>query len=1138
MKKRFAGGLNKSEILLIALACSIVFLTWRLYVVMRDLEVTRRQLLECNESFNLLKSIIMGNMYSGCGGLMYLRAEATGFFHLENINGTWWFIDPAGYAFLSKGVNHVNFDGDYSPSLGYSPYNRAVSKKYGNAKAWADASVKKLRSFGFNTIGAWSSSETFSIGMPYTIILDLASQAGSEWLSGRVTDLFSEVFERVVDEVTKRECLPRKDNPFLLGYFTDNELRWGPDWRSPKHLFDDYLSLPPEAPGKQALIKYLKGKYTNVSALNREWGTKFNSFDEILNVYQLPSSGPIDSDRLGFLEVVARRYFQVCHDAIRKYDQNHLILGCRFAFKPADEVLRACVGYVDVISINNYNMEPPLEDFRRVNEITGLPVMLTEFSFKAMDSGLPNTRGAGSPLRTQGERADQLESYTRKLISEPYIVGYHWFQYFDQPAEGRFDGENSNFGLVNIEDEPWTILVERATAVNLQAEFLHAKSSNKTYVYYVSPSGDDRWSGGLPFPNRERTDGPFSTVRRARDAIRELKHKMGGLEGPVIVFLREGAYFLKEPLVLTAEDSGTSSCPIIYSAYPGEVPTISGGFKLTDWREVDLNGRTVWAVEIPEVREYGLVFHELWINGKRRIRARYPDKGYLSIAELPDVTEETSWNEGQRRFRFREGELREWPGLKTAEAVVMNRWVESRLPLERIDEKNNIVTFEKTSTFRLEHGDLYYLENAMEFLNSPGEWYLDSNSGILYYIPTQQEHLEGLEAIAPTLSQLLRLEGDPHSGLLVRYVTFRGITFAHTEWSLPPEFSGFQQAAVGVPASVKCEGVSNCAFELCRFVHMGTYALEFSRGCRNNVVSLCELFDLGAGGVKIGEQTSRVEETEQTFNNAVLNCHIHEGGLLFHSAVGIWIGQSYNNRISHNHIHDFYYTGISVGWTWGYGASLARGNIIEFNHVHNIGVRSNGDGPILSDMGGIYTLGVQPGTVIRYNLFHDIAGFRYGGWGIYLDEGSTDILVENNIVYNTTHGGFHQHYGRENVIRNNIFAFGRDAQIQRSRAESHLSFTFERNIVYWNKGELLAGKWDDFNFALDNNLYWCEVGGEIKFAGLSWDDWRSKGLDVHSLVADPLFLDPTRGDFTLEPESPAQSIGFEPINLTKTSTSQ
>lgn len=197
--------------------------------------------------------------------------------------------------------------------------------------------------------------------------------------------------------------------------------------------------------------------------------------------------------------------------------------------------------------------------------------------------------------------------------------------------------------------------------------------------------------------------------------------------------------------------------------------------------------------------------------------------------------------------------------------------------------------------------------------------------------------------------------------------------------------------------------------------------------------------------------------------------------------------------------------------------------------MHHIGVRSDGDGPILSDTGGIYTLGIQPGTLVRANVFHDIAGFRCGGWGIYFDEGTSQIVAENNIVYRTTHGGFHQHYGRENLVRNNIFAFGRDAQIQRTRPEPHLSFTFERNIVYWREGNLLAGNLSDFHFAFEHNLYWRVGDGEIRFGNLSWQEWREKGMDQHSLIADPLFVAPETGDFHLMPGSPASRVGFIPI---------
>ena len=269
--------------------------------------------------------------------------------------------------------------------------------------------------------------------------------------------------------------------------------------------------------------------------------------------------------------------------------------------------------------------------------------------------------------------------------------------------------------------------------------------------------------------------------------------------------------------------------------------------------------------------------------------------------------------------------------------------------------------------------------------------------------------------------------------------------------------------------------------------HVSGYAVHLARGCRNDRVVGCELFDLGAGGVKVGETAIRNDPADQTHDIAVTDDHIHDCGRVFPQAVGVWVGQSYGNRIAHNHIHDLYYTGISCGWTWGYGKSLAHDNVIEFNDVHDLGK------DWLSDMGGVYTLGVQPGTVIRSNVFHDVSGLRYGGWGIYFDEGSTGIVAENNVVYRTTHGGFHQHYGKDNVVRNNVFALGRDAQLQRTRAEDHRSFTFEHNIVYYRTGKLLNGKWDDDQVSLDFNLYWRAGGGEVRFGDLTWDQWRARG---------------------------------------------
>jgi parallel beta-helix repeat protein len=215
-----------------------------------------------------------------------------------------------------------------------------------------------------------------------------------------------------------------------------------------------------------------------------------------------------------------------------------------------------------------------------------------------------------------------------------------------------------------------------------------------------------------------------------------------------------------------------------------------------------------------------------------------------------------------------------------------------------------------------------------------------------------------------------------------------------------------------------------------------------------------------------------------------------------------------------------------VGWSWGYDPSSANHNVIEHNHIHNLGKY------LLSDMGGIYTLGIAPGTTLRYNRIHDVYSFTYGGWGIYPDEGSSELLIENNVVYDTKTGGFHQHYGKENRVRNNIFAFSREGQVIRSREEDHISFFFERNIVYFDNGRLLGSTWKNGNFRLDYNCYWDASGAPVKFLGKTFEDWQATGQDPHSIIADPLFEDPAARDFRLKPESPAiAQLGFEPIDI-------
>jgi len=329
-----------------------------------------------------------------------LRFESTGFFYVCQRDGIWWLVTPGGSAFLSKGVNNVSFRADHAPKLGYSPYQRAVENKYGSQDTWADAVVNRLRGWGFNTLGSWSSPSTFNRKMPYTVNLDLATRVGSNWLKGAVGDFFSDDFEEKMEATCRQLCGPRAGDPWLLGYFTDNELRWGADWRGKLSLLQEYLRFPEGVAGRKEALEFLKQRYTNVAALNRAWGTNITSWDQ-LSGHEQTNADAVREDKAAWQEVVARRYFATCNKAIHKADPNHLILGCRFAGQAPAPVLLGLKDYVDVVSFNNYGQTAPVEALGEIHRLTGRPVMLTEFSFKAMDSGLPNTKGAGRPVATQ-----------------------------------------------------------------------------------------------------------------------------------------------------------------------------------------------------------------------------------------------------------------------------------------------------------------------------------------------------------------------------------------------------------------------------------------------------------------------------------------------------------------------------------------------------------------------------------------------------------------------------------------------------------------------------------------------------------------------------------------------------------------
>lgn len=653
-----------------------------------------------------------------------------------------------------------------------------------------------------------------------------------------------------------------------------------------------------------------------------------------------------------------------------------------------------------------------------------------------------------------------------------------------------------------------------------------------SYLIYVSKDGSDSFSGRLS--RRFKNDGPFLTIQRAIDEIKNIKQKnKGTLKKPVVIMIRGGTYFQKKPIEIDYQHSGTLDYPVIIMPYKNEKVVISGGEKLENWEITKINQNQVFVFEIK-----GKNFRNLWVNQERVNRARYPKKGYLKIYGLCEEDEKKQWNEGVYKAIFNKQEIKDLNNYKNGEVILMTKWVESRLPILLIDKDKGVIEFKKRTVFKPQKDDLYYIENLPEFLDE-NQWYIDFENEKLYYFP--EKNKKNYEFIIPKIENVIKIIGKPEEDKFVENIQFYNLKFSHTEWYFPEnslrgkDVGGFAQASVEVPGSIYCEGMRNCKFENCEISQIGNYGIELGKGCQNNKIINCKIYDLGGGGIKIGERIIRDEKNLQTFGNEINGCIIKDGGKIFHSAVGVWIGQSYDNLILNNKISDFYYTGISIGWTWGYGKTLAGGNIVKFNYVHHIGKKTNQDGPILSDMGGIYTLGIQPGTLISNNIFHDIYGYWYGGWGIYFDEGSSYIIAEKNLVYNTTHGGFHQHYGRENIVRNNIFAFGEHQQIQISRPEPHRRFIFEKNIVVGKTEKWIEGG-IDFNFVFDRNLYWKIDKGEIKFFDrtgkqYSLNQWREKGMDINSLIEDPKFYDIENFDFRLKKDSPAFKIGFQEFEL-------
>ncbi len=696
----------------------------------------------------------------------------------------------------------------------------------------------------------------------------------------------------------------------------------------------------------------------------------------------------------------------------------------------------------------------------------------------------------------------------------------------------------------------------------------HARSEERAADFYVSSKGSDAWSGTLATPNEQHSDGPFATLERARDAVRKLGKSPSG---NVVVLIRGGTYRLEKTVVFGQQDSGQGDSTITYAAYPGETPVLSSGQDIGDWMTL---------TTAPPGLQTEVVGKVLVANVSSQFVVLFDAKGLLPRARSQGFIPLEGGSRDQLRFPV--GRLKNWPNIEDVEVVVRphHAWIVNILPLKFVDERRQIARTAIDATYAmnplhfLKTTESCWVENALEELDEPGEWVLNSKEGKLYLWPRNESTV-----LAPQLTELIRIEGEVDkegpTDKPVRNLCFRGLTFMHGDrYQLQANDAGLQhdwEMHDKSSALIRLRGTENCTIDQCRFAHSGGGAIRVDLHGQKNTISSNMIEHIGGTGILLCGYGPGTKDVNR--KNLVHDNHIHHTGRIYSHSPGIMIWQSGENRVANNLVHHTPYTGIIVSGCMTHffgrqGRELSRtirrhevgrlpkqprledvrpflhthDNVIEYNEVHHAM-------ELLGDGNGIYIRGAGSGNVIRRNYIHHLVAPMKMQAAIRTDGGQRDTVIAENLIYKCTSQGIILKLNNrcENNIIADVIAPPRGYYLA-VREGPMTGATIKRNIFYSSdectfidelppgrgramedrRGrKLAASKQAD----TDYNIYFC--ANNRKLGAEMLKKQQGDGIDVHSVAADPLFVDPANGDFRLKPDSPALKMGFVPFNMSK-----